>query len=335
MRDFQILTDSLCDLPQSWLRAHDYITIVDTPITISGPEHSLTLRHLSPDDFDQVEFYVKKKGCRATTSQPQSFDPYEENPESVESLTRKYVRMGKDVIYVTMSSFLSGTYGMISVCYAELSEWAAKHGQNITCVDSQCMSTGLGLLIMELAQAIERNTVGDIKDIKDFVVKNRGYMGHFFTWAKLDYIKLSGRVSATKAFVGDLLGIRLMCSAQYNSDGERKLELINRQYTRLRGIAKFAEALGCYAQSHILDTKGPIIVAHGNAPHDAEIVVSKLRKYLPDATYLMGPEWRCSAGVQTHGGKSSMHINFHTKEIGKLDKTTEEMEVIIRNLPRK
>ena len=120
MRDFQILTDSLCDLPSSWLNAHDYITVVDTPITISGPEHNMTVHHLTADDFEQVEYYVKKKGCRAMTSQPQSFDPYEENPESVETLTRKYVRMGKDVIYVTMSSFLSGTYGMISVCYSEL-----------------------------------------------------------------------------------------------------------------------------------------------------------------------------------------------------------------------
>lgn len=119
MRDFQILTDSLCDLPSSWLNAHDYITVVDTPITISGPEHNMTVHHLTADDFEQVEYYVKKKGCRAMTSQPQSFDPYEENPESVETL-RKYVRMGKDVIYVTMSSFLSGTYGMISVCYSEL-----------------------------------------------------------------------------------------------------------------------------------------------------------------------------------------------------------------------
>ena len=333
MRDFQILTDSLCDLPSSWLNAHDYITVVDTPITISGPEHNMTVHHLTADDFEQIEYYVKKKGCRAMTSQPQAFDPYEENPESVETLTRKYVRMGKDVIYVTMSSFLSGTYGMISVCYSELSEWAAEQGRKIACVDSQCMSTGLGLLIMELAQAIERNTISNIKDIENFVVKNRGYIGHFFTWAKLDYIKLSGRVSATKAFVGDLLGIRLMCSAQYNSDGERKLEHINPR-ARLRGIGRFAEALGRYAETHILDPTGPIIVAHGNVPHDAEIVVSKLRKYLPNATYLTGPEWRCGAGIQTHGGKSSLHVNFHTKEIGRLEKTTKEMEQIIRGLSK-
>lgn len=130
------------------------------------------------------------------------------------------------------SSFLSGTYGMISVCYSELSEWAAEQGRKIACVDSQCMSTGLGLLIMELAQAIERNTIGGIKDIEDFVV-------------------------------------------------------------------------------------------------------SKLRKYLPNATYLTGPEWRCSAGIQTHGGPSSLHVNFHTKEVGRLEKTIKEMEQIIRGLSQR
>lgn len=54
MRDFQILTDAVSDIPEFWVKAHDYITIVDTPITISG-KHNLVLHDLSADDFDQVE----------------------------------------------------------------------------------------------------------------------------------------------------------------------------------------------------------------------------------------------------------------------------------------
>ena len=333
MKDFQILTDALCDLPPSWVAAHDYITIIDTPINISGDGKSLTLRHLSPDDFGQVEYYVKECKCRAMTSQPSIFDPGEDNPESVESITRKYVRTGKDVIYITMSSFLSGTYSTASICYGELAEWAEENGQHVRCVDSQCMSTGLGLLLLELAKAIENNTVKDIDDIEDFVKSERAHIGHFFTWGELSYIKLSGRVGAVRAMIGTILGVRLMCSAQYNEAHERKLEHIN-PHAFLRGINKFGEALGQYIRRHIDDPHGIIIVAHGNAPRDAELVTSKLRKYLPDATYLTGHDWRCSAGIQAHGGPTSLHVNFRTKDVSTLEQTTKEMESIIHNLKR-
>lgn len=330
MKDFQILTDSVSDLPAFWVRAHDYVTIVDTPITISG-NHNLTLHNLSADDFDQVEFYVKQHKDRAATSQPMVFDPYDENPASVESLTRKYVREGKDVIYVAMNSALSGTYSTVSVCYDELSEWAAEQGRSIRCVDSHCMSTGLALLFLELAKAIERQDVNDIDDIAEFVNRERGHMGHFFTWGELSYIKLSGRVDAVRAMIGTFLGIRLFCSAQYTADGQRKLEHVN-PHAMIRGLGKWSEVLGYYARKHITDPKGTIIVAHGNAPRDAEIVKSHLHKYLPDANYLIGNDWRCGAGIQVHGGPTSLHINFRTDNIGTYDETVEEIETIIRGM---
>lgn len=333
MRDFQILTDAVSDIPEFWVKAHDYITIVDTPITISG-KHNLVLHDLSADDFDEVEYYVKQ-GDRAMTSQPQVFDPYEETPNSVESLTRKYVRDGKDVIYVATNSALSGTYGTVSICYDELSEWAEEQGRRILCVDSKCMSTGLALLFLELAKAIEGHKVKTIDDIEQFVLRERGHMGHFFTWGELSYIKLSGRVDSVRALLGTLLSIRLIGSAQFLDDGEtRKLEHIN-PHAIVRGTTKFGDVVGLYARRHITDATGPIIIAHGNVPRDATIIEERMRKYLPNAKYLTGPNWRCGAGIQVHGGPTSIHINFRTDNVGFLDETTREMEALIRNMKRK
>ena len=331
MRNFQILTDRVADLPESWVKAHDYVTVVDTPIIISGT-HELTLHNLSADDFDQVEYYVKKCKDRATTSQPQVFDPDEENRFSVESLTRKYVREGKDVIYVAMNSSLSGTYNTVSVLYDEIRDWAKEQGRQILCVDSRCMSTGLALLFLEIALNIEAGYFTTINDISDFVIQERGHIGHFFTWGELSYIKLSGRVDSVRALIGTILGIRLMCSAQYVDNGSvRKLEHIN-PHAMLRGVGKFADALGIYARKHISNPRGPIIIAHGNDPRSASIVEQHLRKYLPDANYLIGDEWRCGAGIQVHGGPTSLHINFRTDNVGYLSETIEEMERIIREM---
>ena len=79
MRDFQILTDSVSDLPASWLKEHPYVTIIDTPITVTTNDRQLTLRNLTADNFDQIAYFVEQGG-RAITSQPSVFDPEEENP---------------------------------------------------------------------------------------------------------------------------------------------------------------------------------------------------------------------------------------------------------------
>ena len=330
MRDFQILTDSVSDLPASWLKEHPYVTIIDTPITVTTNDRQLTLRNLTADNFDQIAYFVEQGG-RAITSQPSVFDPEEENPFSVESVTKDYLRRGKDVIYVAMNSALSGTFNTVTLCYRDLDSFAAEQGRRLLCIDSQCMSTGLALLFIELADAITTGYIDCIERVADFVAANRGHMGHFFTWGKLDYIKLSGRVSAVQSMVANLFHLRLMCSAQYTGESTRRLEHIN-PHAKLIGLNSFAKALGVYAKRHIIDQFGPIIVAHGNAPRDAELVVNRLREYLPDAQYLTGHEWRCGAGIQVHGGPTSLHINFHTDNVGRLDETIAEMEEIIHGL---
>lgn len=332
MREFQILTDAVSDLPPSWVRAHNYLTIVDTPIVVSGPREVLDFVDLGPDDFEQVAQYVER-GYNAFTSQPAIFDPDGENPRSVESLTKFYLDQGKDVIYVTMNGTLSGTFEMATILYRDLDLYAMERGRRLLCIDSHCMSTGLALLFLEIDAAIQSGQIDSIEKVADYVGIERGHIGHFFTWRKLDYIKRSGRVSSVQSIVADILHLRLMCSAQYSDPYTRKLEHIN-PHARIIGLNGFAKALGIYAKRHIQNPAGPIIIAHGNAPHDAELVANRLREYLPEAEFLMGPEWRCGAGIQVHGGPTSLHINFHTDTVGTLKETTEEMEAIILGLRR-
>ncbi len=332
MKDFQILTDAVADLPQQ-IKSLDYITVIPTPIIISGV-HNITITDLSPDDFGEVERFIKQ-GDRATTSQPQVFDPYRESFNSVETTTRRLVEQGKDVVYITMNSSLSGTFSSVSLCYAELEDWAKEQGRTVRCVDSRCMSTGLALLFLELVEAINHNDVKNVNDIVNFVEKERGHIGHFFTWGELSYIKLSGRVSSVKATLGTLLGVRLIGSAQYVNGGtERKLEHVN-PGAMIRSLAKFGDVIGIYAQKHISNPHGPIIVAHGNVPRDAALVKERMQRYLPNANFLIGHDWRCGAGIQIHGGPTSLHINFRTDNIGDLETTTEEMETIIRKMRKK
>ncbi len=338
-RGFQIITDSTCDLPKSWVATHPYVTVVDVPVIVTRGSESHTLRNLGPNDFALAETFVNQ-GFRASTSHPTMYaadlcdlNQEEGIPKSVEEIVRENVAAGKDVIYVVMNSALSGAYGTATPLFRDLQEEYKGSGRRILCVDSQCMSTGLALLLLDIAAGIDNGELQNVEQIAAFVEKTRDHIGHYFTWGELSYIKKSGRVSSVGALLGNILGIRLLCSAQYCDDGERRLEHLTPGHTMLkvRGINKWAEVVSLYAARHIVDKSGPIIIAHGNVPDDARKIYNRMVKYLPKAHYLMS-EWRCGAGIQAHGGPTSIHVNFHVDHRESLKDTIREFEQIVRDL---
>jgi DegV family protein with EDD domain len=338
---FQIITDSTCDLPKSWLAKHPFVTVVDVPVIVTKGSESHILRDLGPNDFYAAEVFVEQ-GFRASTSHPAM---YSSGPEagasiSVEDIVRKNVAESKDVIYIVMNSALSGAYGTATPLFQSLQKEYGDNGRRIICVDSRCMSTGLALLLLDIADGVKDGSLQNVDQIAEFVERHRDHIGHYFTWGELSYIKKSGRVGAIGALLGNFLGIRLVCSAQYCDDGERRLELLTPTHShvssmiKVRGIGKWAEVIGTYAERHIVDPNGKIIIAHGNVPRDAHIVESHLRKHLPNAKYIIGDDWRCGAGIQAHGGPTSIHVNFHVDRVERLDKTIEEICQIIHGISR-
>ena len=339
---FQIITDSTCDLPKSWVAAHPYVTVADVPVIVTKGSESHILRDLGPDDFWQAETYVKQ-GFRASTSHPTmystergSWGPNEKPLPSIEDAVRKYADADKDVIYVVMNSALSGAFGTATPLFTQLQEEYKGRGRRILCVDSQCMSTGRALLLLDIADGIKDGSLQNVDQIAEFVEETREHIGHYFTWGELSYIEKSGRVSAIGALVGKILKFRLVCSAQYCQDGQRRLEHLTPKPTdlfKVRSIHRWADVIGLYAKRHIVDPKGPIIVAHGNVPDDAATIVKHLQKYLPDAKYLT-EGWRCGAGIQAHGGPTSIHVNFHVDIKENLERTVREVEDIVRDFTR-
>lgn len=334
MNNFQILTDSVADLPKSWLKLHPEVCIVDTPVTITTNSYNDTFHYLTADDFLKLDAIVKSQNARTQTSQPTVFDPYGDCPTSVETVTRSLLDAGKDVLYVAMNGALSGTFNTVNLLYHVLSEEYERSGRRVICVDSHCMGTGLALLIIDLCQAIASDQVHNVTEMAAFVERNCGNIGHFFTWGELSYIKKSGRVSSIGATAVGVLGIRLVCSAEYVTSSERKLEQVicgTHNCARVRGISRWADIIGIFARRHIVNPTGTIIVSHGNVPRDADIVTCKLMDYLPNAHYLTGPDWRCGAGIQCHGGPTSLHVNFHTDKPRTLEETQAEFLQILRD----
>ena len=322
MENFQLLTDGLCDLPSSWLKQYPNITVIDTPIIVNKGDDTVTLRNLTPADFGQVADYVDK-GYSAHTSCPDIYmpDAVDKNaPENVEGVTRSLLDQGKDVLYVPMSSSLSSTYGYVSTLYAELAK--EYPNRKVLCVDSLCMSTGLGMLIMDIMEGLEKGAFSSLEDIVKFVEEQRGGIAHIFSWCEFSFIRKSGRVSLLPAFLGGALHFQPFCSNEYDDrkDGSRVLLPVK---STVRGEEKVAQLLADFAKATITDPEGTIIVAHGDRQGFADQIAAKLKETFPKANILVGSDWRVSAGIQVHGGPTSMHINFHRKQPNNFTSTSE------------
>lgn len=328
MNNFQILTDGLCDLPEYILNKYNNVTVVDTPITVSKGEESITMHGLKPEDFGQVAAYVNQ-GYSAHTSCPAIYmgdDAGDDEAvadqafETVEEITRRYLDQGKDVLYVAMSGTLSSTYSHVSSLYKELSD--EYPDRFIICVDSHCMSTGLGMLIMDIMDYCKDKQISDIHDLIPFIEETRGGIAHVFSWSEFSFIRKSGRVGLLPAFLGGALHFQPFCSNEYDDkhDGSRVLLPVK---STVRGKEKFAKLVAAFAKETITVPNSTIIVAHGDVQEFANTIASRIKKALPDANVLYGPEWRVSSGIQVHGGPTSVHINFHRKQPNNFSSTSE------------
>lgn len=191
--NFAIISDSTCDLNNE-LRAKYDIDYVCMNYVIDEKEYPATLdwQYHSPKEF----YSLMRNGVRVTTTQV----PREAFVEKFSY----YLSQGKDVIYVACSSALSGSYNLATLIANELAE--EYRNNRVYCVDSLISSFGEGgLAIMASQMRAEGKTVNEVVD---FLISNRLKMNQAGTVENLEYLRRAGRVKASKAFFGNLFGVK-------------------------------------------------------------------------------------------------------------------------------
>ncbi len=188
--DIALLTDSGCDLPQQVVERHH---IHVAPFTIHfGDSFYLDRLTLMP-----LEFYARQKSStvRPTTSMPS----LRELRDRYEYLVSQY----RSIIAIHFSEHLSGTYAASAKVAREVS---ANSGKRIDVVNSASLSSGQGLLVSRVAQAIASGASHDeilrqIPSWKSKIVLRVGF-------ESLRYIAKSGRVHPLKGFIGRVLDLK-------------------------------------------------------------------------------------------------------------------------------
>ena len=155
---------------------------------------------LYPDDLGETvsadEFYARMaKGAETKTSQI--------NISEYVDYFSAICEEGKDIVHVTLSSGISGTYNSASNAALIVKERFPE--REIYVIDSLGASSGYGLLL-DTAAAM-RDSGLSAKELADWITENRLKLHHWFFSTDLSSYVRGGRISKTAAFFGGVFEI--------------------------------------------------------------------------------------------------------------------------------
>lgn len=193
MKDFVILADSVCDLDKETREKYgiDYVAM---NYVIDETEY---VASLDWENHSVKEYYdLMRSGKRVFTTQvPQNvyYDKF-----------KKAVDEGKDIVYIACSSALSSSVKTAQVVAEEIMKENSE--AKIFCIDSLISSLGQGYLLMKASEM--RSEGKSAEETAKHIESIRLCVNQCGTVASLEYLRRAGRVKASKAFFGNLFGVK-------------------------------------------------------------------------------------------------------------------------------
>lgn len=288
MSDFILSCCSTADMPKSFFEERN-VAYVCFHFNMDGKDY--------PDDLGESmpfpEFYKRiEEGAQPTTSQV--------NVDEFTNFFEPFLKEGKDILHVSLSSGLSGSFNSASIAARDLMEKYPE--RTIKIVDSLGASSGFGVLMTYLANL--RDEGKSLTEVYDWAEKNKLRVHHWFFSTDLTSYKRGGRISATSAMVGTLLGICPLL----NMDNEG--HLIPRK--KIRTKKKVIEELVNMMKEHVEDGpdyKGYCYISNSACEEDAEKVRDLVEAYCPN---LKGKVLINSIGtvIGSHTGPGTVALFF-------------------------
>lgn len=253
---FQIFTDTSANLPPELLKRYG-ITVAALRYTVNGVESSAF--NSSNGAFDGHAFYEQlRKGAEVKTTMANLSDFIE--------VFRPALERGKDVLYIGLSSGVSGTVQAGKLAAEELRlQYPARA---IRVIDTRGASLGEGLPALLAAELCEEGR--SIDEVEKQVLAYCANICQYFTVPDLHYLQMGGRISRLSARIGSMLNIKPILQA--NEAGEIVLN------SKVRGQRRALESLARIYDELCRDRSGRIGIAHADAPEDAENLLQQLRK---------------------------------------------------------
>lgn len=255
---FAVFADGSANLPKSML---DGISLLPCEYTVDGEPQTYWG---DVDSFDAHEFYDGLKiGKTVRTSLL--------NTQLFLSRFGTILTKGTDIIYISMSSGISGTYNAARLAAEELME--LYQGRFVHVVDSLGCGFGSGLLAVKAAELSKQGM--SARAAADILDQEVPHCCQYFTVDDLSFLKKTGRVSGMTAKIGTVLNIKPVLF------GDPTGHIIS--CAKVRGRRKAIETLvKKYEEKRIKSGEQRICISHGDCLEDAEILAGLVRKITPE-----------------------------------------------------
>ncbi|MGM9565111.1 DegV family protein [Evtepia sp.] len=210
------------------------------------------------------------------------------------------LKEGRDVLHVTLSTGLTGTYNSACIAREELVEKYPE--RKIYVVDSLGASSGYGLIMETLADL--RDAGKTIDELYQWVEANKLRMHHCFFSTDLSFYVRGGRISKAAGLVGTMLNVCPLL----NMDKEGRLTPREKIRGKRRVLKRIVEQMEAHAQQG-LDYSGKCFICHSVCMEDAQAVAAMVEEGFPK---LRGNVEIFSIGatIGSHTGPGTMALFF-------------------------
>lgn len=186
MKNLKIICDSLSDIPKELIEKYD-IEVVPLTVILDEKEYKDGI-DISNDDFYRI---LREENAYPKTSQA-TYAQFKE-------VFDKYVNEGRKILYIAGSSAATGTYQSAIMAKNDT------EGEIYT-YDSQTLTYLVGMLVIKAAQLAQEGK--EIEEILSEIDELRKKTYVLFSVDTLEYLQKGGRISSTKAAIGNILNIK-------------------------------------------------------------------------------------------------------------------------------
>ena len=250
---FIAVTDTSGNLPTPLAKEYD-LKMIPFAYFIDGERFTC----LDTESFDGDAFYALLKNTEVKTTQI--------NPAEYADFFEPFLKDGKDVIYVAMSSGISGSCQSASIGAQMLLE--RYPDRTIEVVDTRGASLGEGLVAVAAAKMRDEDLSAQEAAKRLRMLSER--MFNVFTVNDLMFLRRGGRLSNLSAIVGTVLGIKPILKG--GEDGQISA------FDTVRSRKRSVKALASQYEKYVVNAGEQTIgIAHAACREDAEMLIDLIK----------------------------------------------------------
>lgn len=258
MKKFQVIADSTCDVEKVF-RDEVELDYVKMVFNIKGVEYMADLdwQEITPQEY----YELMRQGNRSLTGLAATGE--------IEEKFKKYLEQDLDILYISCSSKLSGTVNNARLVAQELKELYPE--RRIVCFDSLRSNYAQGIMALDAAKMALAGK--ELDEVISYLEANcLNYQVHG-TVGTLHYLKLCGRVKASAAFFGNLLGVKPLIVSDINGN--------NFAHKKVKGRKTSLDELINIIKAEIINpSEATLYIEHADCLVDAQYMADKLNGFV-------------------------------------------------------